>query len=256
MEKERSFYMVLPSNACIDIFPDNKASNFRIRLPQRVKLSGGDWYVGLSQIDYINTVYNVENVFFYYDLNEFGEKFYRNGTLRSGRWSDPFDIAQAINNDIEGSGTDFHDRVQCSYDNISQKFTFRVLEGASIYFPEELATILGFPTEKIISETTTGPYPADLTGGRQSMYVYSNIASPVLVGDVLTPLLRILPLRGGYGEAVSENFQNVHYLPVASSEFEDIEIDISYSNGQQLSFQSGKLIAKLHFVRYKDLSTL
>ena len=100
------------------------------------------------------------------------------------------------------------------------------------------------------------PYVSDLTVDRHAMFVYLNIASRVLVGNAFAPLLRTVPIRGDYGDIVSENFENVHYVPVATNEFDTLEIDLSFSSGDSIPFQSGRSICKLHFTKYNHLNTL
>ena len=50
-KKDRmSFYVTLPSHANRKQFPNNQANWFKIRLPQPLRLQGGQWQVGLSAI--------------------------------------------------------------------------------------------------------------------------------------------------------------------------------------------------------------
>jgi hypothetical protein len=46
-----SFYYTLQSNASKDVFPSNTCTNFKVRLPQRMTLSG-QWAVGLAEIHF------------------------------------------------------------------------------------------------------------------------------------------------------------------------------------------------------------
>ena len=39
-------------------FPDNKTSNFVTKLPRTLQLDG-EWEVGLTEIDYLHTWYNI-----------------------------------------------------------------------------------------------------------------------------------------------------------------------------------------------------
>ena len=48
------FYLTLPSNASMDVFPDNKVGSYYIKFPQTIDLNG-DWEVGLYSISYSNT---------------------------------------------------------------------------------------------------------------------------------------------------------------------------------------------------------
>ena len=49
-----SFYMVLPSNASLQTFPDNRPGLYRIRLPERLRLQG-HWKVGLVNLIFPRT---------------------------------------------------------------------------------------------------------------------------------------------------------------------------------------------------------
>ena len=48
------FYLALPSNASLDVFPDNKTTEYRVKLPQPFELDG-NWEVGLYSISYPHT---------------------------------------------------------------------------------------------------------------------------------------------------------------------------------------------------------
>ena len=47
------FYLTLPSNSSVNHYPDNNASHYYTNL-------GGDFEVGLSEIQFSNSYYNVE----------------------------------------------------------------------------------------------------------------------------------------------------------------------------------------------------
>ena len=48
------FYLTLPSNSSLAIFPDNKTTSYRVKLPQTIDLEG-NWEVGLYSVSYPNT---------------------------------------------------------------------------------------------------------------------------------------------------------------------------------------------------------
>ena len=48
------FYLTLPSNASMDVFPNNKIGSYHVKLPQAVDLHS-DWEGGLYSISYPNT---------------------------------------------------------------------------------------------------------------------------------------------------------------------------------------------------------
>jgi hypothetical protein len=55
------FYLTLPSNASLGVFPDNKTTEYRVKLPQPIALDG-NWEVGLYSIFYPNTWYTLRNI--------------------------------------------------------------------------------------------------------------------------------------------------------------------------------------------------
>ena len=48
------FYLTLPSNSSMGVFPNNKTAGYRVKLPQTVNLEGS-WEVGLYSVSYPNT---------------------------------------------------------------------------------------------------------------------------------------------------------------------------------------------------------
>ena len=55
---ESEFYATLRNNSSVQYFPDNKASNFVTKLSRTLQLDG-EWEVGLAEIDYPHTWYNI-----------------------------------------------------------------------------------------------------------------------------------------------------------------------------------------------------
>ena len=55
---ESKFYVTLPSNSSMEYFPDNKTSIFVTKLSRTLQLDG-EWEVGLAEIDYPHTWYNI-----------------------------------------------------------------------------------------------------------------------------------------------------------------------------------------------------
>ena len=51
--------VVLPSNASLQYFPHNTLTNYTVQLAQEIKLPPGEWEVGLSEISFNKSWYNV-----------------------------------------------------------------------------------------------------------------------------------------------------------------------------------------------------
>lgn len=98
-----------------------------------------------------------------------------------------------------------------------------------------------------------GKYPADLYRSiPPSLYVYTDLIEPSIVGDVETPLLRIVPIdlnNYSYYRTKSVNFSPTRFLPLLRSSFQTIRIDLRDSLGNPIAFEHGRLIVTLHFKR-------
>ena len=92
--------------------------------------------------------------------------------------------------------------------------------------------------------------PFELSDYQDLMYVYCDIASPSLVGDVQTPLLRAIALKGEWDDTISEVCHNPYYVPVARRGFDTIEININTQLGAPMPFTGGNSVAVLHFRRH------
>ncbi|KAK2181415.1 hypothetical protein NP493_399g00022 [Ridgeia piscesae] len=54
---ENDFYLTLPSNASLDLHPDNTLTRYATALPQQIILSG-QWECGLVEMQYTHSWYN------------------------------------------------------------------------------------------------------------------------------------------------------------------------------------------------------
>lgn len=58
MNSQNSFYMTLPSDVCMDNYPQNTPANWKTKLRRGVQLSGL-WEVAVVEIIYPNSMFNV-----------------------------------------------------------------------------------------------------------------------------------------------------------------------------------------------------
>ena len=73
-----------------------------------------------------------------------------------------------------------------------------------------------------------------------SLYVYSSMVEPRVVGDKIVLLLRIVPITGQHGENVTTRFDHVQYITVMSREFGPIETEIRDDTGRLGAFRTEK----------------
>ena len=80
----------------------------------------------------------------------------------------------------------------------------------------------------------------------------SSVVQPRIVGNSFVPLLRIVRITGKHGEVVSKQFDNIHYVPLLTREFDTVEVDIRDDTGRSVPFERGKVTVTLHFRRRKN----
>ena len=111
---------------------------------------------------------------------------------------------------------------------------------------EKLLRIIGFENrnlEKI--NTVVGQSPSIISQ-------YSNNCEPYIIGDIHTPFLRIVPLNMNeykYGSIEIKNFTTPMYIPLLSTSFRSITIDIKDLDGYPITFDYDTLTVTLHFKR-------
>ena len=136
------------------------------------------------------------------------------------------------------------------YNNISHKCEINVVDNVQIGFRSPLSIILGIDLNYVrISTPFIAGRSMDMTGGVDSLYVYSDIVQTKLVGDVSVPLLRVVPITDAYGVICHKEYTKPNYLPLAKQSFTTIEVYILDSAGRRISFEFGKTTVLLHFRR-------
>ena len=141
---------------------------------------------------------------------------------------------------------------------LCQVFILYTVIVVTIYTLRQGRTILGFRDNPLIGPNDgtdivrEADFVVDMSRGFESLYVYTNVVEPRVVGDSLVPLLRIVPLSGSQGDTVSKTFQKTQYVPVLCKEFGTIEIDIRDDTGRPVPFERGKVVVTLHFRRIKS----
>ena len=139
------FYLTLPSNASMKMYPENKLTHYITDLPRRVDLTG-EWECGLAEIQYPHTWYNVteEDVLFF--LNE------KNPTglipsmkLASGYYRGPVTLMNRVNRGLRLMSTG-KARAKLSYSDITQKITLHMSSDTVFTIPYHisLGPMLGF----------------------------------------------------------------------------------------------------------------
>ena len=189
------FYLVLPINSSMVTHPNNTLAQYITNLPRRISLSG-DWECGLTEIHYPHDWYNVRNSRMVVEY----EESVHNVFLADGYYDSPETLVNTLNGEKSG-------RVQFSYNSVTQKVCAHMKNDTTFTLYGDLIDILGFGKRVTTGENRSIALPAnsivDLRRGFESLYVYSSLVEPRIVGDKIVPLLRIVPITGKNGEMVT-----------------------------------------------------
>jgi len=240
----RQFYLTLPSNSSMKVFPDNTLASYKVKLPEHITLTGS-WQAGLASITYPHT---------WYDITANNRRFYyQNSTgftdvilLPEGYYNSVQDLVDKMNQGLTEEGVK---GVSLTYDNLSRKVTLTLAPGMKFLIPKELSLLLGLDKKAELAKTTTAPFVSDLNIGRQSLFVYLNVVEDQIVGDVRAPLLRTVPVQGKKGDTITINYESPQFQPIATKEFETLEILITDDTGEKIPFERGRVVVTLIFQR-------
>ena len=244
---ESEFYVTLPSNSSMQYFPDNKTSNFVTKLSRTPQLDG-EWEVGLAEIVYPHTWYNIcegknsveiyalDNLYLVFKTAEF--------SIRPGYYEKVQDVIDALYKAGISSLTD----AVLSYDDTSKRVTVKCGRRIAVKLRGDIAKIFGFLNDTTIRASDEKGFTLALPEtGNQYFYVYDDIIKSQYHGDVVVPVLRTVTVKGEHGSYVSKNIERPHYVPLNKKIFDTISINIRDEAGDLVAFEHGKVIITLHF---------
>jgi len=228
------FYVVLPSNASYEIYK-NKLSSFTVRLPTMLNL-GPEWQVAAVSISYPKSWFNIGEGYTIEMTHRVEKK--KTGykaTIPPGNYESSDDLIDEIN------------RLTTAWPgNIKFKVEKHKLKidnaPPSLIISENLAQVLGQINNKSVR-------PIYLDQGLNSLYVYSDIVYPSIIGDTIGPLLRVVhvPSKTTFGQQVTEYFDPPYYYPLAHFNFQEITCYIRTDTGVPPAFRFGRVVITLHF---------
>lgn len=280
----KDFYLTLLSDSCLETFPNNKQSNFTVRLNHPIQIDKQNWEVALAEIITPAELLNISENNNYFFVRFVGEAAKR---LKISNPPEPcagtndicLDYQVEIPKDNYVSARQLITEMQKSleerfkeeleaknhaihliYGNNSKRVKIR-FEGdykndMYMIFPKSLAEILGVDRELIGQPLANNKhnfkYGVDLNMGSNRFYVYSDVASYTYIGNITAPILRVIPFKFREEQThFQHEILNLHYVPVAKSFIDQVHISIKGDTGQDIPFITGKTLIKLHF-RHKE----
>ena len=221
-------------------------TEYRVCLPQTTTLSG-DWEVALTESHYPHSWNNVQGNFQdrFYLCDQELDGVWEHLIVPPGHYSSVADLITKINEVVDEDDR-FKDELQLSFDTLNRKVTVRLQNKVEVYF-SEIGQMLGFSPNNVISSRSTAERAVDLEHSFHDLYVYCDIIQSQYVGDVLVPLLRIVPVEGKDGERISKSFTRRQYVPVGRKQFKTIEVNIKRDTGETVPLEFGRVLLTLPF---------
>ena len=248
----QGFYLTLPSESSKDLFPENNASEYSVRLPHWIHLKG-EWEIGLHSITYTrrNIIHHLDGTILYgYPENDGTTTMATTGKMQK-HYSSVDEYVSNINELLEESHVN---KTEIEFTvNSDGKVTITLRDGYRVRLRREQAIVLGFMNFEDSAETyyvkytKTGSYKANLHR-ETNILVYCNIVQPQTVGDRLIPLVATVPYQKT-SESYAETFyavENIYYIPVQTKTFENIKVHLRSSTEEPIPFEHGRAAITLH----------
>lgn len=247
--------MVLPSNSSPKIYPDNKTSNFKIQLSERVELHN-KWEVALLEINYPNTIEQVS------DGENAIDILYSDGKkdtflLRPGHYITKENLLFALHETLTPleelpSGNGRSSVVELTENGYIMFHPFNRAPDAKYSFSPRLAIQLGLlhSGPYLTNEELLGTYPVDTSlGVTPQLYVYLDIIEDQIVGHTRVPLLRTIPVetRKSYGGMTTYRCDPPIYFKLKTKSFDTLEVNIRTHTGKFTPFDHGTSTLLCHF---------
>ena len=288
------FYVFLSSNVnnSIGVHQHNTSYNFVTHFAEKLQLND-NYEVALSEISFTKSWFNIAKPeLIYSTIIDTPMIIHTKYLLPAGIYKTSAELVYAMNKIINESIVEnnlMEKNPIISYDEKTDKFAVNLgytkrdynkdaigVKRAFLTFSENLSNMLGFVDRNFqkltianISEFTKN---TDTFGKItkieavfcpvlepiDSLYIYSDILAPRIVGNTKASLFRqvIVSADIDYGKTAHEKFQNLYYHPLNHFEIDSIRIEIRDVTGEYVSFNKGEITITLHFRKVADLKKI
>ena len=120
------FYLTLPSNSSMNVFPNNKLNSYKVKLPKALPTTEGKWLVGLYEIQFPKTWYNVTLAWVKIRLNPNSDPI--NITIKDGYYTDIDQLLAYMRNVFIADARIPEEKILFFYDQICNRLILKVLE--------------------------------------------------------------------------------------------------------------------------------
>jgi len=281
-------YLTLPSNSSARYYDNNTLTRFTTRLLKPLSLTG-DWEIGLSEIAFTKSWYNLQktdepNLYFSCsecargpranvpDVTAENDRVIFHISIPPGCYETE-DLVDKINGIVQHRlklltdqlGVGPHKReatnhLKLKYNPLSRRISVTLYKKQAVMFSDSLSRLLGFterqmPLMHVGSEEGSVFYSkrhVDMNIGLEHLFVYTDVAESVPIGDTCGPLLRVVDAEGKHGHTVHRIYDRPRYIPLQKKHFDSIEILITSDTGEQVTFEYEKVVVTLHLRNAKQ----
>ena len=252
------FQLSLPSNASMDIYPNNTTAQYRIKLPKHIELSG-EWNVSLKEISIPVAVVNIAaNTYKFRITDTAGVEPVDEQWMPRSEHITIVSIVAALNGLIKAKyGISVKTQIVGGRRWVRLDLTSNRY---GIQMNRQLCELLGYATDRVIYRGRNPAHSAPkLPGLVHNLYVYCDIVDDVIVGDTVAPLLRIVEVTRAEEQTKIHTVVNTPlFVPVQKKSFDTIAIWIMTDFGAPAPFpdDAGKTHIVLEFRKSGLLNNL
>lgn len=260
--------IVLVSNASMNIFPENKLSDFRVRLPQPITLDP-EYRVALTRISWTKSFFNYEGGTAWIMLSDTKARMDPEEAVKKrsvlscdlvAGFYNPESFIAMLNDQtklkisLQGGGLQINEFVEYKLTNgylVTKPGKIDAGQGIVYHY------YLGFDkdTEAVLGIDKEDQRPVFLNQAVTDLYVYSDICYPSIVGDQTCELLTILDgqTEASYGSHCCEVWEQPWYHKLTKTSFQEIRIYIRTDTGKAPRFRFGRVCLRLSFKKEDDI---
>ena len=276
MDEDKSSFLYLPSNVASQRYVSNTPSHFKIPLAEPLNFRDPhNWEVSLSELYFPSSYYNISqdnnsNLTIQYNIK--GVVHTKNITIPQGHY-DPASYMKEVNKGkkINHKFTKTSEpkvlfKGRLKYNPNSRNITL-VLNNhleAMTFYGDDFRNMLGLEKANDPGDLTIKFEKDELCSTREyyyefpkscsfnykgaHMHVYSSLVKDSIVGNVFAPIATVVGLEDKpKSETIQREFTVPHYLPLRSSSFNEVVLELKDGMGNPMKFNQGNSVAVFHF---------
>lgn len=259
--------LTLPSNASMDMYPGNTATEYVTQLANDISFENGKYEAALTEIIFSNDFYepihvNEENDYIGYSTSDSPSTINVFNFGLTGDYEDAYTALKKIEHanhtkmTVTKSGTGLISLIFkhniCLTPSIPNNLLNMVPEYSNLLLMGKFETefthfetmrIPGLPYVFLLRENNCK------NNFVNHIYVFSDLIQPRETGGKLEPLLRSVAVKGESHRFQSVEYTKPYYFPLARNRFRNIKIWIRDKENRPVKFQKSPVIVKIKIRR-------